>query len=61
MKNYYSNKIGYDSENRLSVQGFNSPYIDFSTGMSYLQNQIQHKKLVQDCENRFSVQGPNSP
>jgi len=29
--------------------------MDFSTGMSYLQNQIQHKKLEQDCEARFSV------
>jgi len=31
-------------------------YPDFSTGMSYSQNQIQHKKLEEDIENRFSVQ-----
>jgi len=34
--------------------------MDFFTGMSYKQNQNQHKKLGQDSENRFSVQGLNS-
>jgi len=35
--------------------------MDFSTVMSYLQNQIQHKKLGQVSENHFSVQGLNQP
>jgi len=34
--------------------------MDFSIGMSYLQNQIQRKKLELDDDNRFSVQGLNS-
>jgi len=36
--------------------------MDFSTGMSYLQNQIQHEKLEleQDCNYRFYVQGHDS-
>jgi len=35
--------------------------MDFSTDMSYLQNQIQHKKLEKVCESRFSVQGLDTP
>jgi len=34
--------------------------MDFSTYMSHLQNQIQHKKLEYDCNKRFSVQGLDS-
>jgi len=34
--------------------------VDSSTGMGYLQNPIQHKKIGQDCENRFSEQGLNA-
>jgi len=34
---------------------------DSSTGMSYLQNLIQHKKLVYGSENHYSMQGLNSP
>jgi len=33
--------------------------MDPSTGMSYLQNQIQHIKLGEGSENRVSVQGLN--
>jgi len=35
--------------------------MDSSSGMSYLQNQIQHKKLEHDSENCFSVQWLNAP
>jgi len=31
--------------------------MDFSTGMSYLQKDIQHEKQKYVCENRSSVQG----
>jgi len=36
--------------------------MDFSTGVSYLQNLTQHKKIELVCENRYSMrQGHDSP
>jgi len=35
--------------------------VDPSTGMVYLQIQIQHEKLGYDSKNRFSVENLNAP
>jgi len=35
--------------------------MNFSTGMGYLQNQINREKLGSDYEKRSSVQGLDSP